>query len=146
MNKNNFLRVVLDTNVLLSTYISPHGNTASAFYYCAEFCTILMSSDTLTEFTRKMYHKKFDSYDRYQRRKKYIANVLQFVEIIETSSVVEISPDPKDNMFLALAVDGRADYLVSGDKKHLQILQSYQGIPIVSPAFFLSRVMSDIIP
>ena len=143
MTRNHkFLRVVLDTNILLSAYISPHGKTANAFYYCAEFCTILMSPETLTEFTRKIYHRKFDRYDQHQRRKEYITNVLQLVDMTETSSVLHVSPDPKDNIFLALAVDGRADYLVSGDKKHLQMLQNYQGISIVSPASFLSYVMS----
>ena len=93
MTRNHkFLRVVLDTNILLSAYIFPHGKKANAFCYCAEFCTILMSPETLTEFTRKIYHRKFDRYDQHQRRKEYITNVLQLVDMTETSSVLHVSP------------------------------------------------------
>ena len=47
-----------------------------------------------------------------------------------------ITRDPSDNMFLACAVEGRADYIVSGDRD-LLALESYQGIPIVRAAEFL---------
>lgn len=45
--------------------------------------------------------------------------------------------DPKDDKFLACAIEGEADYLVSGDQDLLAI-GSYQGIQIVKPAQFLN--------
>ncbi len=47
--------------------------------------------------------------------------------------------DPKDNPFLALAIDGKADLLISGDKD-LQVLHPYQGIPIISPSEYKFQI------
>ena len=52
-----------------------------------------------------------------------------------------ITRDPSDNMFLTCAVEGRADYIVSGDQDLLTV-QSYQGIPIVTAAEFL-RILAQ---
>jgi putative PIN family toxin of toxin-antitoxin system len=56
------------------------------------------------------------------------------VEVIET--------DPDDNIILACAVEGKTDFIVSGDK-HLKDLKEFQGIRIVEPAMFL-RVMEKL--
>jgi predicted nucleic acid-binding protein len=48
-----------------------------------------------------------------------------------------IENDPADNHILACAVSGKADVIVSGDKRHLLPLKEYEGIPIVRPADFL---------
>lgn len=50
-----------------------------------------------------------------------------------------ILEDPDDDKFLACAIDGGADYIVSGDH-HLLDLGSYEGIPILRPATFLQIV------
>lgn len=47
-----------------------------------------------------------------------------------------IAADPEDDKFLAAAIEGGADYLVSGDP-HLKGLKSYQGIRLVSPSEFV---------
>ena len=48
--------------------------------------------------------------------------------------------DPDDEMILECAQAAEADYIVSGDKKHLLALRQFRGIPIVSPADFLRRL------
>jgi uncharacterized protein len=50
------------------------------------------------------------------------------------------TPDPADEMVLECALAGEADYIVSGDKKHLLPLREFQGIRIVSPADFLEKL------
>lgn len=50
------------------------------------------------------------------------------------------TPDPFDEMVLECALAFRADFIVSGDKKHLLALRAYQGIPILSPRDFLKRL------
>ena len=47
---------------------------------------------------------------------------------------VNASPDPDDNLILATAIAGRADLIVSGDRKHMLSLGNVQGIPIVTAA------------
>ena len=48
--------------------------------------------------------------------------------------------DPDDEMILECALAAEADYIVSGDKRHLLPLRQFRGIPIVSPPDFLRRL------
>lgn len=49
-----------------------------------------------------------------------------------------VSRDRKDDYFLWAAVAGKAQYIVTEDKKHLLVLGSYQNIPIGAPAQFFA--------
>ena len=53
--------------------------------------------------------------------------------------VVDASPDPDDNYLLALAVAGRADFLVTGDKRDLLGLAIYRGTKILTVRDFLAQ-------
>ena len=58
-------------------------------------------------------------------------------QVIEGSYVLDdLLRDPKDHPVLACAIEGRADYLVTGDKRDLLPLKHYLGIQIVTPAIF----------
>ena len=46
-----------------------------------------------------------------------------FIDLIEVKSIVTVCRDPKDNFLLALAKDGKADYLLTGDKDLLDIIK-----------------------
>jgi hypothetical protein len=52
-------------------------------------------------------------------------------ELVDVHSVVDICRDPKDNFLLALAKDGNADYLITGDKD-LRVLKEFEKTKIVS--------------
>jgi hypothetical protein len=56
-----------------------------------------------------------------------------------TTKVTVITDDPDDNMFLACAVEGQADFIVSGDP-HLLSLSRFRGIPIATVREFLERL------
>lgn len=60
-------------------------------------------------------------------------------EIITSLSEIDISPDKKDNRYLACAKDGKADYLVSGDK-HLLGLKTFADTKIVIPTEFIGII------
>jgi uncharacterized protein len=51
--------------------------------------------------------------------------------------------DPKDDKFLEVAVAGKADVIVSGDED-LEVLDPFEGIPVISPAKFLRLLASDL--
>jgi putative PIN family toxin of toxin-antitoxin system len=57
--------------------------------------------------------------------------------LIHIVTQVDVCRDPDDNIILSLALDGKADYIVSGDKDLLD-LSPFQDIPIIKPAEFLS--------
>jgi uncharacterized protein len=57
-------------------------------------------------------------------------------------TVAAITDDPADDMILACAVEGSADFIISGDH-HLLDLKNYRGIKIVNPARFLELVEGE---
>ena len=61
-------------------------------------------------------------------------------EVVTHLPEVNASPDPDDNLILATAIAGRADLIVSGDKKHMLALRDVDGIPIVSAAVAAVRL------
>ena len=60
--------------------------------------------------------------------------------IFPTERATGATPDPGDEMVLECALAAEADYIVSGDKKHLLSLREFRGIRIVSPSDFLLRL------
>ena len=58
------------------------------------------------------------------------------VFILTKSKIDVIKTDFTDSIFLECAIDGKADFIISGDK-HLLTLKEYQGISILSPSEFL---------
>ena len=69
-----------------------------------------------------------------------IRNLEAVGEVVTDLPDVNASPDPDDNPILAAAIAGRADLIVSGDKKHMLALGRVQGIPIVTAAVAVDRL------
>ena len=86
-----------------------------------------------------LFRKKFDRYADTIERRTFLEFVFARSLRVSTSSKLELCRDSKDNAFLELAVDGRADFIVTGDDD-LLILKSVADIPIVTPDLFLKLV------
>ena len=71
----------------------------------------------------------------------YISDLRQAALVTPGKVTATASPDPDDNKFLACAVEARADAIVTGDQRHLLALQTYQGIPIVTPRQCVERLL-----
>lgn len=134
------VRVVVDTNVLISKIISQKGTAGRAVDVATAKCTLLSCTETIAELSVKLSEERFFRYASDDERAGFILSIEQQSEMVVVHTEVRVSPDPKDDIFLALAFDGRADLIVSGDKKHLLCLGSHEGIPIISPADFLIRM------
>lgn len=73
--------------------------------------------------------------------KETIEGIAVFTKIVEPKKKVNvIKVAPKDNRILECALETRADYIVSGDKKHLLSLGKFQDISIISPKAFLDML------
>ncbi|WP_044562781.1 putative toxin-antitoxin system toxin component, PIN family [Azospirillum sp. B4] len=133
------IRVVIDTNVFLSAFATRQGTASQAIDLAVEQGIVIASDETYAELAAKLASSRFAlKLGTEDQRMEYLGMVGTLLSFVDVTSIATASPDPKDNMFLALAVDGRATCIVSGDKKHLLALGSYQGVPILSPADFLS--------
>jgi putative PIN family toxin of toxin-antitoxin system len=61
------------------------------------------------------------------------------IQVVPSRRITVIREDPADNMFLECAVEAQADYIISGDR-HLRRLGIFEGIEILSPRAYLTRV------
>lgn len=138
------MKVVLDTNLLISAFITPNGEPAQVVKLLqTEDFYLLLSADVFTELERVIQYPKLRTLYQYTDAQVEefldgIKRVAIWVEETERLSVVQ--SDESDNRFIELAVAGNARYIVTGDKKHLLKLRRYQSIDIVSPIEFLAFV------
>ncbi len=135
------LRVVLDTNVLLSALLFANGRLALLRGAWREGLLVpLVCRATVEELLRVLGYPKFRLTNA--EREDLLADVLPFCETVVLGEPADDLPpcrDVHDLMFLELAVAGRADALVSGDADLLALADRF-GIPIVTPAAVLDRL------
>jgi uncharacterized protein len=133
------VRAVLDTNVIVSRALSPTGTPAAIVerWLQGEY-TLLVSDVILDEYRQTL------ALPRIQQRARISSDAIsKFIDdVVSTASFVQpeqriagVSSDPDDDIFLECALAGGADYIVSGDR-HLLSLETFHGIPIVSPSLF----------
>lgn len=139
------MKVVLDTNVLVSALIGPSSFPALviAAWYARRF-GLVCSEQLLAEFenvvarpgTRRFFRQSPEWLATLLGRLRHIA------ALVEPVHVTVVVADPDDDIVLGTAIAGNADYIVTGDK-HLLVLGSFEGIPIVSPWQFLQILEAD---
>lgn len=133
------MRVVLDTNVLVSAALKRQSTPGSAAHIVEMSHNLLKSSGTerqLLEVVARPHLALALPDDTVAWLRGLIA-AAEFVDIIEH---IVACRDPTDDKFLELAVSGRADVIVSGDRD-LLALNPFRNIPIITPAAFVQSVM-----
>lgn len=95
------------------------------------------SPDLLTEL-RRVFKKKFLlSEKKLDELIRLISETSEITYPVERLKVIK--PDDADNRVLECALTARADFIVTGDEKHLLKLRSFQRIPILRPSAFMER-------
>jgi uncharacterized protein len=133
------LQVIVDTNVLVSALLFPNSVPDVAVQRVLRRDRLLMSEALLQEIRAVVLRPKFRKYVRLQAAHRFLLRIARSTQMIAPTTSIEICRDPKDNMLLELAVDGKADYIVTGDSD-LLTLHPFQGIAIVTPEQFLTVV------
>jgi uncharacterized protein len=131
------MKIIFDTNVLLSAVFSPNSVTGKAFDKGFLMGNVICSSDTLSELIEVFSRPKFDKYISAEKRKYFVEDfIAAAIPIITERFETAICRDPKDEKFLELAVASNADYIVSGDKD-LLVLNPFRHTLILTPREFL---------
>lgn len=138
------IRVVLDTNVLVSAFISTHGPSRHIFkaWRKGEF-ELTTSAPLLGELNRVLHRRHVQ--EKYRLRE---ADILAYLGLLRIrGTLVAIPPlvrpicsDPSDDRLLACAVIAQASYLVTGDKEVL-LLDRVGAAQIVTPRTFAAQVL-----
>jgi len=129
-------RIVFDTNVLVSALMFPRSVPRQAFNLTYSTGKILASTVTTLELEEVLSRKKFEKYFSMEEHIQFVARFFADAEIIEIKEKITACRDRKDNKFLELAVNGKADYIITGDQD-LLVLHPFQNIVIISVSDYL---------
>ena len=135
------LRVVFDTNVVISAMLLPLSVPRRAFDRAMREGRLLISAATTAELDEVIHRPRFDNYLSEEERIEFLTTLVHEAELVNVVERVTDWRDPRDNKFLELAVGCEASFLVTGDKD-LLALNPFRGIPIVTPAQFLATLAS----
>jgi len=133
------LRLVLDTNILVSAALKPLGLQRTVLLLAiTKPARLYFSPPIFTEYRTVLRRPEL------RIRKGIQQQILQLIEnrahLVSPSGALQITPDPTDNIFLECADAARADYLITGNQRHFprfwkktKIITSREFIGIVGP-------------
>lgn len=137
------IRAVLDTNVYVSGVIRTSGPPTQIIHAWRDHQIDLLVSPSIIQEIERVFR-----YPRIQRLGDYSEEeIVAFLRSLrkdaiwteERVTITVVKEDPDDNKFLACAVEGHADFVVTGDR-HLLSITQYESILIITP-----REMVDIL-
>ncbi|MQA91110.1 MAG: putative toxin-antitoxin system toxin component, PIN family [Gemmatimonas sp.] len=134
------LRAVLDANVYVSAVLRPEGPPGRIIdRFLREEAFDLVVAPTIVEETRRVF-----SYPKLRKLIRgnfdpelWLEDVVLLAEIVSGDyEITGVCPDPDDDKYLGVAVEGRAAFVVTGDQGFLSV-EKYRDVRIVSPRAFL---------
>jgi len=120
MPKNKPLRLIIDTNLWVSFIISNKQNLLNSLLF-SENARLLFSEELIVEIKQTIVKPKLKKYFGANALEEMLSTFEPFIDLIEVKSIVTVCRDTKDNFLLALAKDGHADYLLTGDRDLLEL-------------------------
>jgi putative PIN family toxin of toxin-antitoxin system len=134
------MRVVLDTNVLVSGLLNPYGPPGRIVrMVAAGELTLWFDARILGEYREVLIRREFGFLAT-----QVDALVFQIVatgEPVSTRPLPQPLPDPDDEPFLEVAIAGNAEYLVTGNTRHFPA-KCRRNVRVVSPATFMTTLAS----
>ncbi|MBU0568244.1 putative toxin-antitoxin system toxin component, PIN family [bacterium] len=126
------VKVVIDTNVYISgTFWSGKPKKIINMAKRREI-SVVTSQGLLEELKDVLTREDKDFRLSEEEADKIIGNIRSYAELVKPTQQVTVCRDTKDNKVIECAIEGRADYIVSGDPD-LKVLREYKDIQMVSP-------------
>jgi len=132
-------RVIVDTNILISATLRPLSVPRALVTEVLIHHVMLFSRETFAEISDRFLRPKFDPYASRWERLHLLEILFSASEWVSVHTTVNDCRDPDDNAFLALAIDGTADTIVTGDQD-LLALHPYGRVSILTPTAFLASL------
>ena len=124
------VRYVFDTNVIVSSLLFKSGNPSKAFRYALQYGEVLLSLELLEELS-DVLREKFNRFVTTEERDEFLETFVERATLVEVIEKVQECRDPKDDKILELALNGQAEYIVTGDKD-LLVLHPFRNVKIVT--------------
>jgi putative PIN family toxin of toxin-antitoxin system len=128
-------RIILDTNLWISFLLTSDYSKLDTILSNQQV-QLIFSKELLEEFVEVAQRPKFKKYFSNTDLTELLLQIKNVAEFIEVTTEVSICRDLKDNFLLALAKDGKADFLVTGDNDLLE-LKKFSNTRIVTISQFL---------
>ncbi len=131
------MRVVLDTNIVVSALLAPAAKPAAIIriWLDGKF-TLLTCAAHLDELRSTLEKPRVSERIKPHKAGRLVNQVRKLAEDVDPLPRVERSPDPTDDFLLAMSEGGKANYLVTGDKSGLLALGRHKATRIVSAREF----------
>ena len=135
------MRLVIDTNVLISALLAGTSLPAHLIALWREgHFDLLTSPDQLDELMRVTRYPKIRERLAPALAGRLINELRDIAVVLRNLPTVTVCADPYDNYLLAMASVGKADFLVTGDKRDLLGLAIYEGARIIAVREFLTHI------
>jgi putative PIN family toxin of toxin-antitoxin system len=140
------MRVVVDTNVFIASFLGQSETIRRVVDACYHQEVQLVSSPPLLEEIRATLRKPY----LVQRHglsegqiNDFLSALSKIADVVPGSSDVRVTTDINDNMLFATALEGEAEYIISGDEKHVVSIGHYQGIVVLRPNEFVKLLEEE---
>ena len=114
------LRIIIDTNRWISFIITKKYTLLDSYLFSKE-AILLFSEELIDEINQTIQKPKLKKIFGKEALEEMLSRFDPFIELIEVKSTIDVCRDPNDNFLLELSKDGRADFLLTGDKDLLDL-------------------------
>ncbi len=132
------MRVVIDTNVLISAIFWTGKPKQLLNRVRHEVITFVTSNDLLNELKEILIRRDKPFHLSDNEADQVVEKMRELAEVVKVHSRITVCHDEMDNKVLACAIDGKAEYIISGDI-HLLVLGSFKGVRIMAVSDFLNQ-------
>lgn len=129
--------LILDTNILVSGLLLSNSTPAKAATKAFETAEVLVSDETIGELYRVLMKDKFDKYISREDRVTFLQKFISIARHVEIIRKVSVCRDPQDDKYLELAINGNAEFIITGDED-LLVLDKYKNTKILKPSEYLN--------
>ena len=116
------MRIMLDTNIIISAALFPNGRAAQAFFKALQPPYQPLVCDYVVDELHRKFREKFPN--RLTELEAFLFNALSFIKLVPTPEEAVSSEqkirDPKDRPILRAALEAHADLFLTGDKDFLE--------------------------
>lgn len=134
------VRYVFDTNVMVSALLFENSKPAQALRYVLENGEILLSLDLLEELNEVLERERFNQYVTSEEREAFLDALVERAFLVEIIETVQECRDREDDKILDLALNGQAQYIITGDRD-LLVLHPFRDVAIITVDEFLRQCL-----
>jgi uncharacterized protein len=135
--QKNPTRIIIDTNLWVSFLISKDYSKLDEIIFTQK-ASLVFSQELLDEFLEVARRPKFRRFFAAKDIEEILETIDEYADFVKVKTKIELCRDPKDNFLLSLSADGKADYLLTGDKDLLDLI-NFGKTEILTISQFLSK-------